>query len=93
MIVSCDTFKPIYNALNRKKDFKPEQLDKAAYIDFKIVETWTFKRNMFLIPSEEYSLYKNATKGIERWGDSGESWLTAGDSPEIQAAERNQRKA
>lgn len=73
---------------NRKKDFKPEQLDVAAYKDFKVVETWTFKRNMFLIPSDEYSLYKHATKGIVRWGASDESWLAAGDSPEIRDAEK-----
>ena len=73
---------------NRKKDFCPEQLDIAAYKDFKVVETWTFKRNMFLVPSDEYSLYKNATKGIERWGSSDESWLAAGDSPEIQDVEK-----
>lgn len=73
---------------NRKKDFKAEQLDTAAYKEFKIVETWTFKRNMFFVASDEYSLYKNATKGIVRWGSSDESWLIDGDSPEIQAAER-----
>ena len=73
---------------NRIKDFKAEQLDIAAYKDFKVVETWTFKRNMFLVPRDEYSLYKNATKGISRWGSSDENWLAAGDSPEIQAAER-----
>ena len=53
---------------NRKKDFKAEQLDIAAYKEFKIVETWTFKRNMFFVPSQEYSLYRHATKGIIRWG-------------------------
>ena len=78
---------------NRKKDFKAEQLDIAAYKDFKIVETWTFKRNMFFIPSDEYSLYKNATKGIVRWGDSDESWLAAGNSPEIQAAEKKLKES
>lgn len=78
---------------NRKKDFKAEQLDIAAYKDFKLVETWTFKRNMFFIPSDEYSLYKNATKGIVRWGDSDESWLAAGDSPEIQAAEKKLKES
>lgn len=78
---------------NRKKDFKAEQLDIAAYKDFKIVETWTFKRNMFFIPSDEYSLYKNATKGIVRWGDSDESWLAAGNSPEIQAAENTLKES
>lgn len=78
---------------NRKKDFKAEQLDIAAYKDFKIVETWTFKRNMFFIPSDEYSLYKNATKGIVRWGDSDESWLAAGDNPEIQAAEKKLKES
>ena len=72
---------------NRKKDFRAEQLDAAVYKDFKVVETWTFKRNMFFVPRDEYSLFKHATKGIERWGDSDEIWLAAGDSPEIRAAE------
>ena len=78
---------------NRKKDFRPEQLDIAAYNDFKVIETWTFKRNMFFIPGNEYSLYKNATKGIVRWGESGESWFAAGDSPDIQAAERKLKES
>ena len=52
---------------NRIKDFKAQQLDIAAYKEFKVVETWTFKRNMFFVPREEYELYKHATKGIVRW--------------------------
>lgn len=48
---------------------------------------------MFLIPSDEYSLYKNAAKGIVRWGSSDESWLAAGDSPEIQDAEKKLKKS
>lgn len=72
---------------NRKKDFKAEQLDIAAYKEFKVVETWAFKRNMFFVPRNEYSLYKHATKGIVRWGSSDESWLISGDSPEVLAAE------
>lgn len=78
---------------NRKKDFRPEQLDIAAYKDFKVIETWTFKRNMFFIPGNEYSLYRNATKGIVRWGESDESWFVAGDSPDIQAAERKLKES
>lgn len=78
---------------NRKKDFRPEQLDRAAYTEFKLVETWTFKRNMFLVPREEYSLYKNATKGIVRWGSSDESWLAGGDNPEVRDAERKLRES
>ena len=78
---------------NRKKDFKAEQLDIAAYEEFKIVETWTFKRNMFFVPRSEYSLYKHATKGIVRWGSSDESWLAAGDSPEMQAAEKKLKES
>lgn len=73
---------------NRKKDFKAEQLDIAAYKEFKITETWTFKRNMFFVPSNEYSLYRHATKGISRWGCSDKSWLKDGDSPDIREAER-----
>ena len=78
---------------SRKKDFKAEQLDIAAYKEFKVVETWTFKRNMFFVPRNEYSLYKNATKGIVRWGSSDESWLIAGDSPKIQATERELKES
>ena len=73
---------------NRKKDFEPEQLDTAAYKEFRVVETWAFKRNMFFVPRDEYSLYRQAAKGIERWGSSDESWLAAGETPEVQAAEK-----
>lgn len=78
---------------SRKKDFRAEQLDISAYKEFKVIETWAFKRNMFFVPSCEYSLYRNATKGIVRWGDSDESWLRDGDSPEIQAAERELKES
>ena len=72
---------------NRIKDFKAEDLDIAAYKDFRVVETWTFKRNMFFVPRDEYSLYKHATKGITRWGGSDEDWLKWGDSPEMRETE------
>ena len=68
-------------------------MDIAVYKNFKVVETWTFKRNMFFIPRDEYSLYKNATKGIVRWGSSDESWLAAGDSPDVQAAENKLKES
>ncbi len=73
---------------NRKKDFKAEELDIAAYKEFKITEAWTFKRNMFFVPSNEYSLYRHATMGIVRWGSSDKSWLDDGDSPEMREAEK-----
>lgn len=78
---------------NRIKDFKAEQLDAAAYKDFRVVETWTFRRNMFFVPRDEYALYRHATKGISRWGSSDESWLAAGDSPEIRAAEKQLKES
>ena len=78
---------------NRKKDFKAEQLDIAAYKEFKIVETWTFKRNMFFVPSGEYSLYRHAAKGIVRWGESDESWLKKGNSPDVCAAEKELKES
>ena len=49
---------------NRKKDFTVEQLDIAAYKEFKVIETFAFKRNMFFVPYDEYALYRTATKGI-----------------------------
>ncbi len=72
---------------NRIKGFAPAHLDVAAYQDFRVVETWAFKRNMFFVPRDEYSLYKQATKGIERWGSSDEGWLITGDIPEVRSAE------
>ena len=72
----------------RKKDFEAEQLDNAAYKEFNVVETWAFKRNMFFVPRNEYSLYRYATKGIVRWGESDEAWFKRGDSPEVQVAEK-----
>lgn len=79
--------------MEQKKSFKTEQLDIAAYKEFRVIETWTFKRNMFFVPRDEYALYKNATKGIVRWGASDESWLAAGDSLEIQAAEKKLKES
>ena len=72
---------------NRKKDFKAEELDIAAYRKCKITETWTFKRNLFFVPSNEYALYRHAAKGIIRWGESDEIWLQNGDCPEVREAE------
>lgn len=77
---------------NRIKGFAPAHLDVAAYQDFRVVETWAFKRNMFFVPRDEYSLYKQATKGIERWGSSDEGWLITGDIPEVRSAELELKK-
>lgn len=41
---------------NRKKDFKAKQLDIAAYEEFRITETWTFKRNMFFVPNRSFHI-------------------------------------
>ncbi len=72
---------------NRKKDFTADQLDIAAYQEFKVIETFAFRRNMFFVPYNEYALYHAATKGIVRWGSSDESWLRAADNPQDQSAE------
>ncbi len=72
---------------NRKKDFTADQLDIAAYKEFKVIETFAFKRNMFFVPYDEFALYNAATKGIVRWGSSDESWLGAANNPQDQSAE------
>ncbi len=72
---------------NRKKGFAANELDIAAYQEFKMIETFAFKRNMFFVPYDEYAIYHAATKGIVRWGSSDESWLGAADHPKDQAAE------
>ena len=61
---------------NRKKDFTADQLDTAAYKKFKIIETWTFKRNMFFVPYNEFALYRTATKGdhgFNEWRELSET--------------------
>lgn len=72
---------------NRKKDFTVDQLDIAAYKEFKVIETWAFRRNMFFVPYYEFALYRTATKGIVRWGNSDESWLRTANNPQDQSAE------
>lgn len=72
---------------NRKKDFTADQLDITAYKEFKVIETWAFRRNMFFVPYNEFALYRAATKRIVRWGNSDESWLNAFDNSQIQSAE------
>lgn len=73
---------------NRKKDFAPKQLDIAAYREFKVIEAWAFRRNMFFVPYNEFALYRAAAKKIVRWGTSDEGWLNDTDSPQVQAAEQ-----
>lgn len=43
---------------NRKKDFAVEDLDTAAYQEFRITEAFAFKRNMFFVPTEEFAVYR-----------------------------------
>lgn len=77
---------------NRKKDFIAENLDVAAYKEFKIIESFAFKRNMFFVPYNEFAIYRAATKDIIRWGSSDESWLMAATSPCDLAAENELKK-
>ena len=72
---------------NRKKDFAVEDLDAAAYKEFKITEAFAFKRNMFFVPTNEFAIYRAALKDVVRWGSSDESWLAAASSPSDRAAE------
>lgn len=72
---------------NRKKDFAVEDLDTAAYKEFKITEAFAFKRNMFFVPTNEFAIYRAALKDVVRWGSSDESWLAAASAPSDLAAE------
>ncbi len=58
---------------NRKKDFAVEDLDAAAYQEFRITEAFAFKRNMFFVPTDEFAIYRAALKDVVRWGSSDES--------------------
>nr|WP_308626055.1 crosslink repair DNA glycosylase YcaQ family protein [uncultured Eisenbergiella sp.] len=71
---------------NRKKDFIAENLDVAAYKEFKIIESFAFKRNMFFVPYNEFAIYRAATKDIIRWGSSDESWLMAAEKGDEMAS-------
>ncbi|MBD5526840.1 MAG: winged helix DNA-binding domain-containing protein [Lachnospiraceae bacterium] len=77
---------------NRKKDFVVEDLDAAAYKEFKITEAFAFKRNMFFVPTNEFAIYRAALKDVVRWGSSDESWLAAANSPSDLAAEEELKK-
>ena len=77
---------------NRKKDFAVEDLDVAAYKEFKITEAFAFKRNMFFVPTNEFAIYRAALKDVVRWGSSDESWLAAANSPSDLAAEEELKK-
>lgn len=78
---------------NRKNGFTAEQLDIAAYKEFKVIETWAFRRNMFFVPYNEFALYRTATKGVVRWGNSDEGWLNATDNPQIRSAEKQLKES
>ncbi|MHB1485816.1 MAG: DNA glycosylase AlkZ-like family protein [Saccharofermentanales bacterium] len=78
---------------NRKKDFAVEQLDTAAYKEFKVIEAWTFKRNMFFVPYNEFALYRAATRKVVRWGNSDEGWLNDTDNPQVRDAECELKKS
>ena len=54
-----------------------EDLDTAAYKEFRITEAFAFKRNMFFVPTSEFAIYRAALKDVVRWGSSDESWLLA----------------
>ena len=77
---------------NRKKDFAVEDLDAAAYKEFKITEAFAFKRNMFFVPTNEFAIYRAALKDVVRWGASDESWLAKASSPSDLAAEEELKK-
>ncbi len=77
---------------NRKKDFAVRDLDAAAYEEFKIMEAYAFKRNMFFVPTNEFAIYRAALKDVVRWGSSDESYLAAADSPGDLAAEEELKK-
>ena len=51
---------------NRKSDFAVEDLDAAAYKEFKITEAFAFKRNMFFVPTNEFAIYRAALKDVDR---------------------------
>lgn len=77
---------------NRKKDFAAQDLDAAAYKEFKITESYAFKRNMFFVPTNEFAIYRAALKDVVRWGSSDESYLAAASSPGDKAAEEELKK-
>ncbi len=72
---------------NRKKDFAIEDLEAAVYKDFTITEAYAFKRNMFLVPAEEFAIYRAALGDVVRWGDSDENYLARANTPVELAAE------
>ena len=55
---------------NRIPGFAVEDLDREAYENRSVVEAFTFRRNTFFVPTDEFAIYRKATEGIVRWGAS-----------------------
>ncbi|AZR74349.1 hypothetical protein BBF96_13705 [Anoxybacter fermentans] len=55
---------------NRIPDFKEEDLDRAAYHERTLIEVYAMRHNKFFVPTDEFILYRKATRQIRRWGGS-----------------------
>jgi uncharacterized protein YcaQ len=55
---------------NRIPGFTVEDLDREAYRSRSVLEAFTFRRNTFFVPADEFAIYRKATEGIVRWGAS-----------------------
>ncbi|AZR73740.1 hypothetical protein BBF96_10295 [Anoxybacter fermentans] len=55
---------------NRIPEFKEEDLDRAAYHERTLIEVYAMRRNKFFVPTDEFILYRKATRQIRRWGGS-----------------------
>ncbi len=55
---------------NRIPGFAVEDLDREAYRSRSVVEAFTFRRNTFFVPTDEFAIYRKAAESIVRWGAS-----------------------
>jgi len=70
---------------NRKQGFTVDQLDTAAYQEFRVLETVGYKRNLFFVPYQEYAIYRTALRRIERWGETNEMIANFAADPQLRA--------
>ena len=78
---------------SRTPGFQAIDYDRIAYQERELVEATLFKRNLFIVPIRELSMYCLATEKIVRWGQSGEQQKNERQSNELSAEEERLRQA
>ena len=78
---------------SRAPGFKVADYDRIAYEEKALVEASLFKRNLFIVPANEFDIYNVATEKIVRWGKSREQQKRERQNNELLAEEEKLKQA